>query len=687
MAAERGRSGGKLGEQEVAVAVGAAKAQAEWALGFCFADMSGLEVGLEEESEVRTKESPDKLRYWWTAVTAAKRVVMGMSSNTTVEQAISTAVAVAVKKATEQLERYEQSIREQQERGWVPLQRCTMNPTLETGLGSSEHKRGPVQENGQGNAGLPWRKGADGAGQESHRSYCAVAKKAPPNRVDGGRGWRQHVNTSNEPMPGSGEHPAAGGGYFSRREVVQRLQYAVVFGGVRRPWNFHYKWIKASLKETTGIKVLSLFWRRDGLLEVRLKTEEDLTKLWALDGRTVNMTRMGSITLEVKPELSASQPEEDAQGFKKSPKVLKKKGLPNSSAAKKERASKTNKQRNQGATSQEAQWKEADLELTAEDTSKDVELNSARDEEQPEQQETSNEDEGTPARRGASAMVSFEGGSPIEQKSMCQDRSSDGSMPVDFDESTIVADSPDLHESEAALSGTGQATGDALRVAHERVSKTSLATLEGRAWINDEVIAAYFALLNGEAGVVAFGPTLLTKLQGKDQEQGWERKWWSRRTCSTIEQTRIVIAPVNVNENHWILIAADTGTRVIKSFCSLGKSGYGKFNGLMANFLRAQCSDVDQRGWTTSSQSLGLARQPDGNECGVFMCMTAMKLAKGLHSDSYTADQVYTKRAGRRLIEMSLRNGTLEDIGAIAPGDSSAAKVPHGDSVPVQDRC
>ena len=148
MAAERGRSGGKLGEQEVAVAVGAAKAQAEWALGFCFADMSGLEVGLEEESEVRTKESPDKLRYWWTAVTAAKRVVMGMSSNTTVEQAISTAVAVAVKKATEQLERYEQSIREQQERGWVPLQRCTMNPTLETGLGSSEHKRGPVQENG-----------------------------------------------------------------------------------------------------------------------------------------------------------------------------------------------------------------------------------------------------------------------------------------------------------------------------------------------------------------------------------------------------------------------------------------------------------------------------------------------------------------------------------------------------------
>ena len=96
----KGQPRGKLGDEMVAMAVAAAKEQSEWALGFSFANMRG--VGTESEEETKTTDCPHKLHCWWTSVMAAKEAVENMSSDTKVEQVISTAVAIAVKKATEQ---------------------------------------------------------------------------------------------------------------------------------------------------------------------------------------------------------------------------------------------------------------------------------------------------------------------------------------------------------------------------------------------------------------------------------------------------------------------------------------------------------------------------------------------------------------------------------------------------------
>ena len=186
-----------------------------------------------------------------------------------------------------------------------------------------------------------------------------------------------------------------------------------------------------------------------------------------------------------------------------------------------------------------------------------------------------------------------------------------------------------------------------LAIGHASVSTASLQTLEGSTWVNDEVMSAFFALLQREDGVVAFGTALMTKLQTKGVSQDTMAKWWTRSAGCTLDQATIIVMRVHVRDNHWIVVAANTATKTITSYCSLGRNDYGKHTGHMAVFLSAQRPNTEHKlEWSSSSQSLEQARQRDGNECGVFACMTAMALAKGRSPDSYTADQVYKGSMG-----------------------------------------
>eukprot|EP00750_Incisomonas_marina_P016513 INCI19145.15.p2 GENE.INCI19145.15~~INCI19145.15.p2 ORF type:complete len:707 (+),score=85.60 INCI19145.15:157-2277(+) len=697
----KGQPRDKLGDEMVAMAVAAAKAQSEWALGFSFADMCG--VGTESEEETKTTDCPRKLHYWWTSVMAAKEAVENMSSDTKVEQVISTAVAIAVKKATEQLERYKQSKKEQLESGWVQ-QRCTLTPTFGRGRSNDDKTvKGPLKGQNQGKPGQS--SGATGGtGPKWPLSYCAAASRAAAGRGGGGDKRRQDGVNNSAPAPA---YRTRGNKYqrFRRQEVEQRLQYAVVFGGVRRPkWDFHYEWIKTPLKKVTGVKVLALYWKPDGLLEVRVKSEEDLKKVCAIDGRTTKMARLGDITLEMKSKHVASQHKGVQNDSKLSTKAPENKNKnetkpPTGSGGPVEQTSEPRQSDlRQGAVSEVLKEPEADLELTVEASGIDDDLNEGEEESPSAKKKKATE----------TAVDLFkEAGSPIEPRRSRQDTSSKlvDSPIVDFAESSFVDDtvavvdlSGQNDSKDSDSPGAEQATSaavctDVVLIGKDMVSKESLETLNERNWLNDEVMSAYFALLQREDGVVAFGSTLMTKLQGENQESEWMKKWWDRRANCPIEQAEIIVTPVNAEGNHWVLIAANQKTRIITAYCSLGHNNYGKFAGHMARFLKAQSPQPeDQLEWGCSSQSLEQALQPDSNACGVFTCITAMKLAKGQEPTSYTSDQVCKDRVGRRLIESSIKNASLYDFehvfGLTTPAtDSSTTTAPHGEDIPVQDRC
>ena len=375
----------KLDARSVEKAVAEARSQAEWALGFSFADMVGVEVGSDETT---TKDCPHKLKYWWRSVSAAKKAVEGMPSTTTVEQAVSRAVAVAVKAATEQLEEYRQ-------------QRRTMTPTF-------GRKRGS---------------------EEQQLSYCAAAGKANQRR-----GTRK--NDSAAPVaqgPRAMLNP-----YFFRHEIKTRLQYNAVFEGIQRPTGaYRYEWIKTPLKTATGVDILVLQWLSNKLLEVRVKSGGDLDKVCSMDGQTIKMGSLGNITLAMK---SRDPP-----------------------------------QKNQPHDLAE---EEAEIKAVRHD--------------------------GTPAVDFGTSEIEDETSAAIDL-SETNDAQSEGCV---------------VSLSEVELATNEPADPNGLAIGHASVSTASLQTLEGSTWVNDEVMSAFFALLQREDGVVAFGTALMTKLQTKAAWRG-----------------------------------------------------------------------------------------------------------------------------------------------------------------------
>ena len=209
-----------------------------------------------------------------------------------------------------------------------------------------------------------------------------------------------------------------------------------------------------------------------------------------------------------------------------------------------------------------------------------------------------------------------------------------GTPAVDFgtseieDETSAAIDLSETNDAQSegcvvSLSEVERATNEpadpnGLAIGHASVSTASLQTLEGSTWVNDEVMsAAFFALLQREDGVVAFGTALMTKLQTKGVSQDTMTKWWTRSAGCTLDQATIIVMPVHVRDNHWIVVAANTATKMITSYCSLGRNDYGKYTGHMAVFLSAQRPNTEHKlEWSSSSQSLEQARQRDGNECG-----------------------------------------------------------------------
>lgn len=265
--------------------------------------------------------------------------------------------------------------------------------------------------------------------------------------------------------------------------------------------------------------------------------------------------------------------------------------------------------------------------------------------------------------------------------------------PSEMDETTTSSRAIDVIDDESvvvSLAEVERATKqpqylDGLTIGDACVSTASLRTLDGAKWVNDEVMSAFFTLLQREDGVVAFSPRLMAIMQSKTGlSEDTMRRWWARSAGCTLDQAKIIITPVHVDGNHWIVVCANTATRVITSYCSLGRNDYGKYNAYTAIFLLAQKPSTEHElAWNSSSQSVKQARQRDSNECGIFACMTAMRLAKGLPPDSYTAAQVYEDKTGRRIIRQSLQREALHDLELEAPvADSSGSTILEGVETP-----
>lgn len=182
------------------------------------------------------------------------------------------------------------------------------------------------------------------------------------------------------------------------------------------------------------------------------------------------------------------------------------------------------------------------------------------------------------------------------------------------------------------------------------VTAADLATLAPGRWLNDQVINCFMAIINrrsvptagtaAHAGadtpgadppanarpVHAFNSFLFSKFcqHGFDGVKRWTKK-------VDLLSKELLLVPVNVGNEHWVLLAADLKRKRISCYDSLGgrhKKKVGQLRAYLASELRARGKDASLEGWVDEPTVRGIPQQTNGVDCGVFVCKFADVLSR-----------------------------------------------------------
>ena len=204
-------------------------------------------------------------------------------------------------------------------------------------------------------------------------------------------------------------------------------------------------------------------------------------------------------------------------------------------------------------------------------------------------------------------------------------------------------------------------TGDPLRVRDLSTCFTS------SAWLNDEVINAYLAVIvkylsgvSRNAGQTdkpefhAFNSFFFSNL--RDKGYAAVRRWATRAKIGkeSLLDVDTVFVPVH-NNSHWTLIVVRPRTRTIEHFDSLGSLSHAHV-AKIKEWLQGELGPLYVESEWNVLPSIS-PQQNNGSDCGVFLLTTAKALAVGLTPLSYGPADIPIIR---RKIVAELVNGGLE---------------------------
>jgi len=149
-------------------------------------------------------------------------------------------------------------------------------------------------------------------------------------------------------------------------------------------------------------------------------------------------------------------------------------------------------------------------------------------------------------------------------------------------------------------------------------------------WLHDSVIDAYLEILRESQ---AWSDVLLlnSKFHDKFVKEGYEnvRTWSVKRKKGKVKvrnpNYNRVVAPVNVEKNHWIALAADFENRIVLSMDSfqrtVGRVERDCWSGLRKSGTAKVVGkgEFDPSAW--DSREFKVPEQGNIHDCGVFACM------------------------------------------------------------------
>lgn len=182
-----------------------------------------------------------------------------------------------------------------------------------------------------------------------------------------------------------------------------------------------------------------------------------------------------------------------------------------------------------------------------------------------------------------------------------------------------------------------------------KVSRSSFGTLRPEQELNDEIVNAYFKLIQGHKNVARkvyifdtyFYTTMVKNLEEK-------KEYFRFLTRINLLEYDLLLCPINKCK-HWTLIAVDVPNRTIKFYDSLSNPERGQVEiNDIRKMLDYNCGSNHHTrlDWTIDRPKI--PQQDNSTDCGVFLCQNARELAQGHQQFEFT--QQHAEQVRREMV-------------------------------------
>ena len=172
------------------------------------------------------------------------------------------------------------------------------------------------------------------------------------------------------------------------------------------------------------------------------------------------------------------------------------------------------------------------------------------------------------------------------------------------------------------------------RINNDTVLWQSLKTLDNGMWLNDEIINYFFCLMNEHSVGVNnkchfVSTSFYTKLmEGNTYNYNNIKSWVRRWTAGSIFSQHHIYIPVNINNQHWVLVVINFQHKKIQYYDSSSYPGQTYANNILRFVLDEATNEpnrvtrnIQMSGWTIDINTDVLPKQHNNYDCGIYICM------------------------------------------------------------------
>ncbi|GMI48585.1 hypothetical protein TrCOL_g9505, partial [Triparma columacea] len=183
------------------------------------------------------------------------------------------------------------------------------------------------------------------------------------------------------------------------------------------------------------------------------------------------------------------------------------------------------------------------------------------------------------------------------------------------------------------------------------VTRKNLSTLKPREWLCDEVVNFFYSCLKqrdeekcesstGGKRSWFFNSFFLKRLlQGGDYQYERVKTWSKKVPGKDIFELNSLYWPVNIDNQHWIMLKADMIKRKITYYDSKANSDYKGFLKATLRYFKDEWKakgkpgEFKEKEWTTIQNPVDFPKQENGFDCGIFTCLGADYVSAGWKPD------------------------------------------------------